>query len=116
MIKSSEIHISSKNPERLAIFYRDILCRRMAGDGPDFDGVSFEGENGNPTVWIWDEKKHGKKNEGPVFLTIDCPDPDRTYHNLKQKGVELDPPKVVSWSGKGLYVTDPDGNTIMLTR
>ena len=44
----------------------------------------------------------------------DCPDPDMMYQNLVKKGVVLDPPKVVSWSGKGILVIDPDGNRILM--
>ena len=114
MIKSDEIHISSKDPKKLALFYRDVLGWTMTGDSPDFDSVCFEGHGNNPTVWIWDERKHGKKNSGAVHFMYDCLDPDMMYQNLVQKGAELDPPKVVSWSGKGIHVIDPDGNRILM--
>jgi len=41
-------------------------------------------------------------------------DKNKTYEELKQKGVSLDPPKTAVWGGKELYVKDPDGNIILL--
>ena len=114
MIKFSGIHISSKNPKRLTHFYHDILGWTMVGDNPDYDGVRFEGRDDNPIVWIWDESKHGKMNEGPVYFTFDCPDPDAMHRDLTQKGIILDPPKMAPWGGKELFVIDPDGNKLLM--
>ena len=114
MIKFSGIHISSKDPKRIALFYRDVLGWVMIDDGSTFDGVRFEGRDDNPIVWIWDENKHGKMNEGAVYFTFDCPDPDAMFKKLTEKGVTLDPPKMCSWGGKELLVIDPDGNKILL--
>ena len=114
MIKFSGINISSKEPKRLALFYRDVLGWKMFGDSLDFDGVSFEGRDDNAIVWIWDENKHGKMNEGVVYFQFDCPDPDAMYHELLDKGVKLDPPRTASWGGKELFVKDPDGNKILM--
>jgi len=114
MIKFSGIHIGSKDPKRLALFYRDILGWTMLDDSTNFDGVRFEGRDDNPVLWIWDENKHGKFNEGTVFLAFDCPNPDAMYQILVQKGIVLNPPKMCDWGGKELMVTDPDGNKILL--
>lgn len=61
-----------------------------------------------------DENKWGKSNTGTVTLVFDCDDHDKTYEELKQKGVLLEPPKIVERGGKELYVKDPDGNTILI--
>ena len=114
MIKFSGIHISSKDPERLTLFYRDVLGWAMVGDSNNFDGVRFEGRDNAPVVWIWDENKHGELNKGPVFFVFDCPDPDEMYQKLIQKGVALKPPKLEYWGGKELLLTDPDGNKILM--
>ena len=116
MTNSGEIHISSKNPKKLAFFYKDVLGWTMAGDSLDFDGVCFEGFNDGTTIWIWDEHKNGRKNTEAVYIMIDCPNPDTMYRDLIIKGIRIDPPKVVSWSGKGLLVVDPDGNKIMMAQ
>jgi predicted enzyme related to lactoylglutathione lyase len=108
------MNISSKDPKRLALFYKDVLELTMLGDDPNFDGVTFGNTEDEPLFWIWDENKWGKSNEGTVTLVFDCDDHDKTYQELKEKGVELDPPKTAVWGGKELYVKDPDGNTILI--
>ena len=115
MIKFSNMNISSKDPKRLALFYRDTLGWKMIGNSPDFDGVSFEGrDDTQKIVSIWDENKHGKMNEGPVYFQFDCPDLDAMFQKLTEKGVMLDPPRTASWGGKELLVIDPDGNKLLI--
>ena len=115
MIKFSGIHISSNNPKRLALFYKDVLGWNMIDDISTTDGIRFEGSDNNPVLWIWDKNRHETIfNEGPVYFVFDCPDPDALYQQLTQKGVELAPPKIASWGGKELFVTDPDGNKFLM--
>ena len=108
------MNISSKDPKRLALFYQDVLGLKMLESDPNYDGVTFGNHENEPIFWIWDENKWGKSNTGTVTFVFDCDDHDKTYEELKQKGVELDPPKVAVWGGKELFVKDPDGNTILL--
>jgi len=115
MIKFDGIHITSKNPKRLGTFYSEVLGWKMLDDKPEFDNVRFAGRDDvEPVLWLWDENKHGKLNEGTFFLVFSCPDPDAMYQNLKQKGVVLDPPRMASWGGKELMVIDPDGNKLLM--
>ena len=108
------MNISSKDPKQLALFYQDILGLKMLGSDPNYDGVTFGNDENEPIFWIWDENNWGKSNTGTVTFVFDCDDHDKTYEELKQKGVELDPPKIASWGGKELFVKDPDGNTILI--
>jgi len=108
------MNISSKNPKRLALFYRDMLGLTMLESDPGYDGVTFGNDSDGPVFWIWDENKWGKSNTGAVTLVFDCDDHDKTYEDLKQKGVELDPPKTAAWGGKELFVKDPDGNMVLI--
>ena len=110
----SGMNISSKNPERLVLFYRDVLGIKILGDDPGFDGVTFGNGEGEPVFWIWDENKWGKSNNDTVCLVFDCDDHEKTYRELKEKGVSLEPPKTAVWGGKELYVKDPDGNTVLI--
>ena len=114
MIKFSGVHITSKDPKRLALFYKDILGWTMLDDNPDFDGVRFEGRGDDPVLWIWDENKHGTLSDGTMFFTFDCPDTDTMYQNLTEKGLVLNSPEICSWGGKEIKLTDPDGNKILL--
>ena len=108
------MNISSKNPERLAIFYRDILGIKMIEDDANYDGVTFGNDANEPIFWIWDENKWGKSNTGKVTFVFDCDDHDKTYEELRRKGAELNPPKTAVWGGKELFIKDPDGNTILI--
>lgn len=108
------MNISSKDPKQLALFYQDILGLTMLETDTNYDGVTFGNNNNEPIFWIWDENKWGKTNTGTVTFVFDCDDHDKTFEELRQKGVKLDPPKVAIWGGKELYVKDPDGNTILI--
>jgi len=114
IVKFRGMNISSKDPKRLALFYQDILGIKMIERDPDYDGVTFGNNENEPVFWIWDENKWGKANAGTVTFVFDCDDHDKTYEELRQKGVELDPPKTAVWGGKELYVKDPDGNIILI--
>ena len=113
MLKFSGMNISSKDPKRLALFYRDVLGVPMLEADDNFDGVVFGNTLGEPAFWIWDEKEY-VSNTGNVTFVFSHDDPDKLYEELKQKGVELDPPKVADWGGKELIVKDPDGNTALI--
>jgi predicted enzyme related to lactoylglutathione lyase len=114
IIKFLGMNISLKDPKRLALFYRDVSGLPMLNESPDYDGVTFGNSNKEPVLWIWDESKRGRANEGAVCRVFHCDDHDKTYEELKQKGVDLDSPKTAVWGGKELYVKDPDGNTVLI--
>ena len=107
-------NITSKDPKKLVLFYKEILGIPILGDDENYDGVEFGFIKDAPVFWIWDENNWGKSNEGPVCLVFDCEDHDKTYEELIQKGVELDPPVTASWGGKELSLRDPDGNKILI--
>jgi uncharacterized glyoxalase superfamily protein PhnB len=108
------MNISSKEPKRLALFYKDALGAKMIEDDPNFNGVTFGNNEDEPVFWIWDENEWGVSNTGTVTLVFDHDDLDKLYTVLKEKGIELDPPKTADWGGKELTVKDPDGNTIII--
>ena len=109
------MNISSKDPEAMVKFYNEKLgIRILSNDLTNYDGIEIGFRMDQPRIWIWDEAKWGKSNTGTVTFVFQCDDHDRTYQELKRKGVELDPPAVASWGGMELYVKDPDGNTILI--
>ena len=119
MVKNfNGINISSQNPKRLILFYKDILGIPVIDEGlSEYDGVAFGFIENAPTFCIWDENKWGKtrNSHGTVCLVFGCDDHEKTYNELKAKGVSLDPPKIVPWgSEKELFVKDPDGNTVYI--
>ena len=120
MINSfSCINIASKDPKRLVSFYKEILgVPVMYEDVSESDGVGFGFIKNAPAFCIWDENRWGRtrSSQGPVCLVFHCDDHDKTYRELKAKGVSVEPPKTVSWdaAGKELLLKDPDGNTVYI--
>ena len=119
MIKNfSGINISSKDPKKLILFYKDILGIPVIDKGlSEYDGVAFGFIENAPVFCIWDENKWGKtrNSQGPICLVFNCDDQEKTYEELKAKGISLEPPKTVPWGGeKELFVKDPDGNTVYI--
>jgi catechol 2,3-dioxygenase-like lactoylglutathione lyase family enzyme len=112
------INITSKNPKQLVTFYRDILgIPVIRTDIGEYDGVLFGFMESAPVFCIWDENRWGvtRSSQGHVCLFFHCDDHEKTYKELTEKGVALEPPKTVPWGGaKELFVTDPDGNTVYI--
>lgn len=116
MIKSNQcVNVSSKNPEQLVKFYNEKLGVPLTNPPEnDYDGVSLGFIKGSPEITIWDENKWGKSSEGAINFVFTCDDIDKTYKELRTKGVKLDPPRTADWGGKELVFLDPDGNKIMV--
>lgn len=112
--KFSGVNLSSKNPKELILFYKDILEIPVIEWDDNYDGVSFGFIEEAPVFWIWDENKWGKSSEGAVNLVLNADDLDKTYKELIEKGLKIDPPITASWGGKELPITDPDGNKVLI--
>ncbi len=108
------INISSTNPKALVEFYNQKLGVPILEMDENYDGVSLGFVADAPCITIWDENKWGKSNEGAVNLVFGCDDLDKTYAELKAKGVELDQPMIAAWGGQELPLLDPDGNKVLL--
>ena len=115
MIKSYQcVNISSVNPKALVEFYNEKLGIPILEFDINYDGVSLGFIKDAPTIVIWDENKWGKSSEGKVNFVFSCDDLDKTYVELKEKGVNLEPPTIAVWGGKELPLLDLEGNKILL--
>lgn len=105
-------------------FYRDMLGFKVSGNSKpksqDSDDVNWAMlELGPATVMLNTAYDPDDVPEAPdmarweghqdTCLYFGCPDVDSTYEYLKSKGIECDPPKVVWYGMKQLYLKDPDG-------
>jgi catechol 2,3-dioxygenase-like lactoylglutathione lyase family enzyme len=108
------VNISSVNPKELVEFYSEKLGIPVLEADENYDGVSLGFIKDAPVIVIWDENKWGKSSEGKVNFVFSCDDLDKTYLELKEKGVVLDPPATAVWGGKELTLLDSDGNKILL--
>jgi hypothetical protein len=89
-----------KGSEKARFILSGCVGTSHVDESPDYDGVTFGSSNKEPVLWIWDESKRGRANEGAVCRVFHCDDHDKTYEELKQKGVDLDSPKTAVWGGK----------------
>ena len=106
------VNMTASDPEVLVKFYTEIMGVPLLEGGPgNYDGSYLGFIKDAPAFCIWD-KKWGQY-EKPT-LVFKCDSLDKTYEELKGKGVELEPPFTASWGGRELTLKDPDGNSIML--
>lgn len=114
IIKYQCVNISSINPKALVEFYNEKLGIPILESDDNYDGVSLGFIKDAPVIVIWDENKWGKSSEGKVNFVFSCDDLDKTYSELKEKGIILDPPTTEVWGGKELHFLDLDGNKVLL--
>ena len=114
IIKYHCVNISSVDPKALVEFYNEKLGIPILEHDDNYDGVSLGFIKDAPVIIIWDESKWGKSSEGKVNFVFSCDDLDKTYVELKKKGVVLEPPTTAVWGGKELSFIDLDENKILL--
>jgi predicted enzyme related to lactoylglutathione lyase len=106
------INITASDPAALVEFYTEVMGVPLLEEGfGSYDGAQLGFLKGAPSICIWDNKwgQYGKPT-----LVFKCDSLDRTYEELKLKGLEIDPPFTAYWGGRGLTLNDPDGNIILL--
>ncbi len=104
-------------------FYRDVLGFEVIGTSPELGPDKFH--------WVWlrlggaeimlntayefDSERPVPADRarvsahGDTGLFFACPDVDGAYEALREQGVAVEPPKVVPYGMKQMYVKDPDG-------
>lgn len=102
-------------------FYRDVLGFEIVGsDGkpvPHNDWVLLELNGAQLMLNTAYERNHRPSQpdakrraaHGDTCIYFGCPDVDAAYAYLRDKGVQLKPPKVAPYGMKQLYLQDPDG-------
>jgi len=104
--------LSSKEPKTLAKFYNEKLGVPIFGEYADnCVELGFKNET---AIWIGDENKYGKANSGAVVFVFRCDDLEKTYEELRQRGVQLEPPEVAEYGGKELVCKDLEGNVMIM--
>lgn len=114
IIRYQCVNISSVNPKALVEFYNERLGIPILEPDENYDGVSLGFIKDAPVIVIWDENRWGKSSEGKVNFVFSCDEINKTYVELKEKGVNLEPPTIAIWGGKELQFFDLDGNKILL--
>jgi len=116
-IKFSGINIISKDPIKSFEFYKGLGLKVTEEANPNSAsyGASFFLNAGNP-LWIWrDNNGNDTENMGRTTLQIvlGLDDIDKTYSDLKNKGYAVSEIELMSYGGREMNLTDPDGNKIL---
>lgn len=111
--KFSCVNIASKDPKALADFYRTIGAPVFV-EGDDYDGWNIGDPEKGGTVCVWNENNWGKSTAGYITIVLNTDDVQKTYEEIKMKGIKIDPPRTADWGGQELVFHDPDGNIVML--
>ncbi len=114
ILKYHCVNLSSVNPKALVDFYHEKLGIPTIDFDGNYDGVSLGFLKDAPVIVIWDENRWGKSSEGKVNFVFTCDDIEKTYTELRGKGILLELPRTADWGGKELLFEDPEGNKISL--
>ena len=106
------INISSKQPERLMKFYQDIGVSIYINNG-SYDGSYIGNPEKESGVCVWDERIWGPSTGGYITIVFLVDSLEETYRVIKEKRIEIEPPRKADWGGQELTLKDPDGNVII---
>ncbi len=107
---------------RSLIFYRDILGFRFDKPAKP-DGV--EGYSGSLKIGIYDRswlpKLFGDRGKqiisgNPFLLSMTVDDLDQVYQQICDRQLSIQPPEVMPWGQRILFLSDPDGNILEIVQ
>lgn len=99
-------------------FYKEILGLRLQREAPEEKFAQFQMKN-NCYLALFGRremekilgKKHLNKAGGAIYTFAETENVDKTYKELKTKGVIfIQEPTTQSWGQRTAYFTDPDGH------
>lgn len=64
------------------------------------------------TVCVWNEENWGKSAAGYVTIVLETDDLQKTYEDIKLKGINIKPTRAADWGGQELVFKDTDGNEL----
>jgi len=56
----------------------------------------------------------GRSTAGYITIVLKAEDLQKTYEEIKSKGISIDLPRRADWGGQELVLKDPDGNVVMI--
>ena len=96
-------------------FYKNILGIPITSVIVDHtDGVNFGFAENAPTICIWNAQKWGSPVSGPTSFVFSTDHLDATCEELKEKGLDIEPPVRFEWGTYELRLKDPDGNEVVI--
>ncbi|HEY8373855.1 MAG TPA: VOC family protein [Pseudonocardiaceae bacterium] len=108
-VLSSRVILRPRDPERSRAFYRDVLGLAVYREFPG--GVVFFLGQG-----LLELSGQGDGEASPdVALWLQVRDLDRTFHELRERGVTvLREPRREPWGLDEMWISDPDGVRLVL--
>lgn len=101
-------------------FYRDVLqfqVLQSSGEGDDVDWVLLQQSSVEIMLNTAHEKEHRplmpdtqrNKAHADISMHFGCPEIERLYDYLVEKGIQVTKPEITGYGWKALNVVDPDG-------
>ncbi len=108
-------NLFSMNSADLISFYQNKLGIPIISVIVDpADGVNFGFAENAPTICIWDARKWGNPASGAASFVFTTDHLDVTCEELKEKGLDIEPPVRFDWGTYELRFKDPDGNEVVV--
>lgn len=108
-------NLFSMNSTELIDFYQNKLGIPIINEIVDHsDGVNFGFDKNAPMICVWNAQKWGSPVNGPTSFVFTTDHLDDTVEELKEKGLDIEPPVRFEWGTYELRLKDPDGNEIVI--
>jgi lactoylglutathione lyase len=118
MIRVRFVSIPVRDQERSLAFYRDKLGFEVVTDQPFGNGqrwIELQPPGSDTLVVLFTPPGQEDRIGGFQNVAFTCDDVEKTYHELKARGVEfVRPAERADWGGMQAIFKDPDGNTFVL--
>ena len=107
-LKLNHLHLKTKDPEKTAKFYVDVLGAKIVSQSPNGGyRVDLHGLSLNVSNFL--EKQKREQKYGMEHIAIDTDELDALVAKLKARGIEILEETIVSGGRRVCFFEGPDG-------